>query len=215
MAGETKQPESPTSGRAKWIEGIVLPALVGAIFGTVTSLATFTYHQAKTAENVQSAIGGEIQAILLSVRGPARRAAAAWEKNERLKDYKFYYPRAVFDGNTGHLGDIGDKRLVRDIGYLYAVLELARDEGRRLESNTSDQEGMLRYVSYLCLAFAHSMSLIQRMTGEEPRAIPSSSEEARRLNTRMLELDSKFLADINAKTYNALFNSSNSPSTQK
>ena len=100
---------------------IVLPALIGTIFGTGSSLVVWTYQQARTQQSIRMAFAGEIEAILMAVRRPARSAAKAWEAQQQITDYKFYYPRAVFDGNVAHLGELRDQTLVRDVAYLYAV----------------------------------------------------------------------------------------------
>lgn len=155
-------------------------------------------------ESLQTAFLGEIEAILVAVRGPARKAAEAWEKRENLADHKFYYPHAVFDGNVARLGELHDKKLVRDIVYLYARLEHAREEGRRLEANTSDSEGRLRYVNYLCAAFSMSINLIIELSGELPKINFGNTEEARRFNATALKLDTDFLTDTTAKVWEAM-----------
>ena len=184
---------------------VVMPALIGAAFGTASALLVFRYQQATTQESVRTAFAGEIEAILVAIRGPARRAALAWERGERFADYKFYYPRAVFDGNVAQLGVVRDKKLVRDITYLYATLEQAREEGRRLEAGVSDKEGMLRYVHFLCSAFAFAIGLVNQLTGEMPKVTYGTRDEERRFNTLALEEDLEFLKKITAKTGRALF----------
>jgi hypothetical protein len=172
---------------------LIIPALVGAAFGTASSLLVFRYQQSTAAESLRTAFVGEIEAILAAVRRPVRFAADAWEKKSNLEDHHFYYPRAVFDGNVGRLGELRDKKLVRDIAHLYATLELAREEGRRLKDGTADAEGMLRYVSYLCDAFGGSMNLIVQLTGEPPRVRDEDTDHALIVNLEAMKNDQEFL----------------------
>jgi hypothetical protein len=132
----------------------------------------------------------------MAVRGPARFAAAAWENNRRLPDHKFYYPRTVFDGNVARLGELRDQTLVRDIAYLYAILEQAREEGRRLEAGTSDNEGMLRYVNFLCSAYVISLKLVLELTSE-----------SQRFNAINLQQERDFINETNAKILKAALSS--------
>ena len=99
-------------------------------------------------ENLRSAFLGEMEAIVVAVRIPMKNAIKAWEEKQNLEDYKFYYPRTVFEGNIAHLGDLHDRELLHDITYLYAILENAKEEGRRLEAGTSDSNGSLRYAHW-------------------------------------------------------------------
>lgn len=177
----------------------IVPALVGAAFGTASSLLVFRYQQSASVESLRTAFAGEIEVILTAVRRPTRTAAEAWEKKIGLKDHNFYYPRAVFDENIGRLGELRDKKLVHDIAYLYATLEQAREEGRRLREATSDSEGMLRYVTYLCTAFGLSIDLIGELTGEPPKVSYGTTEHSRDFNSMALKLDLEFLAKTFAK----------------
>ena len=68
----------------------VMPAVIGALFGTTSALVVTTYQQRASEHVARMAFEGEIEAILVSVRHPARRAALAWENGQRLADYKFY-----------------------------------------------------------------------------------------------------------------------------
>jgi predicted membrane chloride channel (bestrophin family) len=104
----------------------VIPALVGAAFGVVSALLLMRYPQKTIKVSLQTAYLGEIEVILIAVRGAAKNAFSAWQENRDLAGQKFSYSRAIFDGNVAHLGEVGDKQLVRDIAFLYAVLEQAQ-----------------------------------------------------------------------------------------
>ncbi len=184
---------------------VLIPAFVGAAFGLGSSLFVFGYQQSTSAESVRTAFVGEIEAILVALREPTRKTATAWERKRALGDYNFYYPRAVFDGNVGRLGELRDRKLVHDIALLYATLEQAREEGRRLKASTSDSEGMLRYTAYLCRAFGLTLDLIEGLTGETPKIVQGTDETSQVFNSIALKIDREFLAKITEKLQEAAF----------
>ena len=149
--------------RYRAVLAVAVPALVGAVFGAASSLLVIGFQQVSTAEALRTAFASEVEAILVAIRRPARTAAGAWENKRDLKDHTFYYPRAIYDANVGRLGELRDKNLVRDITYMYAMLELAREEVRSMKAGTPDSEGTLRYVTYLISAFAISRSLLPQL----------------------------------------------------
>ena len=164
-------------------------------FGVVGALLIMRYPHTTKKASLQAACLGEIQVILTAVRGAAKEAFNAWEQKRGLADHQFYhYPRAIFDGNVAHLADLRDKPLVRDIAFLYAVLEQVREEGRRLEGHASDADGMFRYAHHLWSALGMSMALIERLSGEPPKVTLANTQRARRLNAWALEVDTGFLA---------------------
>ncbi|OQW65142.1 MAG: hypothetical protein BVN28_02150 [Nitrospira sp. ST-bin4] len=171
----------------------VIPALVGAAFGTISSLLVFQYQHMMNVENLRTAFLGEMEAIVVAVRDPMHNAIRAWEKKQNLEDYKFYYPRTVFEGNITHLGDLHDRELLHDITYLYAILENAKEEGRRLEAGTSDSKGSLRYAHYLFSGFVAARNLTTKLSGELPKVTHPNNERARQFNKAALEIDNEFI----------------------
>ena len=147
----------------------VFPALVGAAFGVGGAFLIVRYSWKANMARLQAAYLGEIEVILLSVRGEAKNAFSAWQEKRDLPGKKFTYARAIFDGNVAHLGKIGDKQLVRDIAFLYAVLEQAREEGCHLDGHSSDSEGLFRYAHHLWSALGMSMALIEKLSGVPPK----------------------------------------------
>jgi hypothetical protein len=182
----------------------VIPALVGAAFGVVSALLIMRYPQKTIKVSLQTAYLGEIEVILIAVRGAAKNAFSAWQENRDLAGQKFSYSRAIFDGNVAHLGEVGDKQLVRDIAFLYAVLEQAREEGRHLEGHVSDSEGLFRYAHHLWSALGLSMALIEKLSGEPPKVSHANTERARQFNAKALEVDTEFLATAADKFWEVL-----------
>lgn len=189
-------------GWANTVVTVVLSSFVGAAFGIISSLFVLQYQQTTNTENLKTAYLAEIRVILTAVRGPAMQAAAAWENKRRLADYKFYYPRAVFDGNVAHLGELRDKKLVHDIAYLYSALERAFEEGRRLETANSPPEEQLRYTYLLCMALIGSMNLATNLSGESPTEGRTESE--RRFDEQELKRDTAFLISTMDKIWDVL-----------
>jgi hypothetical protein len=173
---------------------VVIPALVGAVFGLVSALLIMRSPQKANKESLQTAYLGEIEVIHMAVRDAAKHAFSAWQEHRDLAGQKFSYSRAIFDGNVARLGDLGDKQLVRDIVFLYAVLEQACEEGRHLEGHASDSEGLFRYAHHLWSALGLSMALIEQLSGEPPKVNQAHTKRARQLNAKALEGDTEFLA---------------------
>ena len=174
--------------------GFVIPALIGMACGVVGALLIMRYPHTTKKASLQAACLAEIQVILTAVRGAAKDAFNAWEQKRGLADHQFYHPRAIFEGNVAHLADLRDKPLVHDIAFLYAELEQAREEGRRLEAHASDADAMFRYAHHLWSALGLSMALIERLSGEPPKVTLAKTQRARLFNALALEVDTEFLA---------------------
>ncbi len=173
---------------------VVIPALLGAAFGMISALLLMRYPQKTNKENLQAAYLGEIEVIHIAVRDAAKNAFSAWQDNHDLAGRKFSYSRAVYDGNVSHLVEVGDRQLVRDIAFFYAVLEQVREEGRQLEGHASDSEGLFRYAHHLWSALGLSMALIEKLSGEPPKVSRANSTRARQFNANALDVDMEFLA---------------------
>jgi hypothetical protein len=158
---------------------VIVPALVGAAFGTGSSLAVIEYQQSRSRANLETAFAGEVDAILEVLRQPTHFAVDAWENKRRLPDYTFYFPRAVYDGNVGRLGDLKNRETIREIAYLYAVLEQAQHEAKRLQQRKADKEGMLRYISSLTTAYTHALLIRSQLPfpAESPGMHPELVKE--------------------------------------
>ena len=182
----------------------VIPALVGAAFGMISALLIMRYPQKRNKESLQTAYLGEIQVIHNAVRGAARNAFSAWQENRNLAGQKFSYSRAIFDGNIARLVELGDKQLVRDIVFLYAVLEQACEEGRHLQGSASDSEGLFRYAHHLWSALGLSMVLIEKLSGEPPKVSRVNTKRGRQFNAKALEGDTEFLASAADKFWEVL-----------
>jgi hypothetical protein len=182
----------------------VIPALAGAVFGLVSALLIMRYPQNAHKESLQTAYLGEIEVIHMAVRDAAKQAFSAWQEHRNLADQKFSYSRAIFDGNVTRLVELGDKQLVRDIVFFYAVLEQACEEGRHLEDDASDSEGLFRYAHHLWSALGLSMALIEQLSGEPPKVSRAPNKRARQLNERALEGDTEFLAIAAEKFWEVL-----------
>ena len=182
----------------------VIPALVGAAFGVLSALLILRYPEKTKKVSLQAAYLGEIEVILIALRGAAKNAFSAWQENRDRAGQNFFYSRAIFDGNVAHLGEVGDKQLVRNIAFLYAVLEQAREEGRHLEGHASDSEGLFRYAHHLWSAMGLSMALIEKLSGEPPKVSRANTKRARQLNTKTLEEDTEFLATAADKFWKVL-----------
>lgn len=181
--------------RRSVIINAAIPALVGAAFGVVIALLLMRYSQKKTnKERLQTAYLGEIEVIHIAVRSAAKKAFSAWQENRDLTGQQFSYSRAIFDGNVAHLLDVGDKQLVRDLVFLYAVLEQAREEGRHLEGDASDSEGLFRYAHHLWSALGLSMVLIEKLSGEPPKVSQANTTRAKQFNAKAVQVDTEFLA---------------------
>jgi hypothetical protein len=190
--------------RKSVIINAVFPALIGAAFGMVCALLILRDPKKTNKETLQAAYAGEIEVIHIALRGAAKNAFSAWQENRELVGQKFSYSRAIFDGNVAHLGEVGDKQLIRDIAFLYAVLEQARGEGRHLEGQASDSEGLFRYAHYLWSALGLSMALIEKLSGEPPKISQANTERARQMNAKALEVDTEFLATAADKFWEVL-----------
>jgi hypothetical protein len=153
---------------------------------------------------LQTAYWGEIEVILLAVRGEARNAFGAWQEKRDLPGKKFTYARAIFDGNVAHLSKMGDKQLVRDIAFLYAVLEQAREEGCHLDGHSSDSEGLFRYAHHLWSALGLSMALIEKLSGVPSNVNRANTKQARQFNARTLEVDTEFFTTATDKFWEVL-----------
>lgn len=184
------------------LASIVVAALVGAAFGTGSSLLVLQYQEATTKTSLQTAFAGEIEAILHAVGRPYHHAVYAWEKNSRLPDYDFYVPRAVYDGNVGRLGELHDLTMVRNITFLYSTLDQAREEGRRLQNRQADNEAMLRYVANLTWAYSTAMGVWAKLPG---------AAQSDRFTAAMIEAEVKFVSETNTKLLNALRKGSSRP----
>jgi hypothetical protein len=179
-------------------------ALVGAVFGVVGFLLTSQYQQVHSDAVLRAAFAAEIDAILVSVRLPSRKAAESWEGQKAIQEPNFYYPHAIFDGNVARLGELRDGKLVHDISSLYAMLELAREEGRRLKAGVADPEGTLRYLQYLISAFTMCEVLIFELTGEPPKISDGSTEDGKWFNNYAFESDHEFLKSTSAKIWRVI-----------
>jgi len=168
-------------------------ALFGAILGSVGTIAVSQYEKASSQENLKVALTGEIEAIFESIRMPALRTAWAWDgKSGKMAHHQFYYPRSVFDGNIAHLGTLRDRKLVRKISQLYSGLELARDEGRRLDSGITDPDSEFRYATFMFNSYLKSLELIQELTGDFPWIYSVGSTDKDRLfNNEAITQDMK------------------------
>src|SRR5688572_23623867 len=182
----------------------VISSLVGAAFVMASALLIMRYPQKRNKECLQTAYLGEIQVIHMAVRGEARNAFSAWQENRILAGRKFSYSRAVFDGNIARLVELGDKQLVRDIVFLYAVLEQACKEGRNLQEDVSDSEGLFRYAHHLWSALGLSMVLTEKLSGEPPKVSRINTKRARQFNAKALEGDTEFLASAAEKFWEVL-----------
>jgi len=181
-----------------------IPALAGAAFGMVSTLLIMRYPQKRNKESLQTAYLGEIQIIHMAVRRAARNAFSAWQENRNLAGQKFSYSRAVFDGNIARLVELGDKQLVRNIVFLYGVLEQACEEGRHLQEGASDSEGLFRYAHHLWSALGLSMVLIENLSGEPPKVRRINTKWGRQFNAEALEGDTEFLASAADKFWEVL-----------
>jgi hypothetical protein len=172
----------------------IIPALVGAVLGLVSALLIMRYPQKANKESLHTAYLGEIEVIHMAVRGAAKHAFSAWQEHRNLAGQKFSYSRAIFDGNVARLIELGDKQLARDIVFLYAVLEQACEEGRHLDGDATDSEGLFRYAHHLWSALGLSMALIEQLSGEPPKVSQARTKRAPQRNAKALEEDTEFLA---------------------
>jgi hypothetical protein len=162
------------------LKTIVVTALTSSIFTLFVTFAVTQYQQHAARSNLRMAFAGEIEVVMWSLMKPVNFGVSAWEEKRRLSEYKFYAPRAVYEANLNRLGDLGSKDLVRDITYLYSTIQQAREEGRRLETGTADDEGML-YVSYLVAAYTRALMLTHDLVGESSLSRDALLIELKRL----------------------------------
>lgn len=184
-----------TESVKSWLSHVSV-VVVSAFVGAAAALVTFHYQQSVSSSNLRTAFAGEIEAIRLSIGRPANYALAAWEKNQHLSDYSFHFPHAVYDGNVSRLGELGNDRLVRDVAYLYSLLELAREEGRQLTAGTVDEEGMLRYTFFLNSAKNQALRLVIELSplDEKLRYIEVSKTEHPRAMEMMKKMQEVLLS---------------------
>lgn len=179
--------------RDRLFSGVLTPflaAFFGAILGAMSTILVTQYERAFSREDLRVALTGEIESILFAIRFPALRTSWAWEgTGEGIKRHEFYYPTSVFSGNVANLGALRDPKLVRRITSLYSELEMAREEGRRLDSGTNDSDAAFRYAHFLFGAYLNSIQLVQELTGDIPIVYPAAVPINRKVNAEAITRD--------------------------
>jgi hypothetical protein len=131
-----------------WYQSPVVVALVAVVAGFIAGSVSSLWNQAREmrgrSESLKVAFAGEIHEIRQCVRGPARKAAAAWQEGQPLFFPKLHCPREIYHANSGHLGDLRDAKLAFYLVSLYSKLEWAGDLGRDIAAATQNAPPTIR-----------------------------------------------------------------------
>ena len=131
-----------------WYLSQVVVALVGVVAGFIAASVSSLWNQAREmqgrSESLKVAFAGEIHEIRQCVRGPARKAAAAWQEGKPMFFPKLNCPREIYHANSGRLGDLRDAKLAGQLVSLYSKNEWADDLGQDIAVGTQSAPAAIR-----------------------------------------------------------------------
>src|SRR5262249_20987431 len=141
--------------KPSWYEVEPFKTLLAVVVGGFLTLAANWWLKRlelrARANSLKVAFRGEIGALRGSLRVETKHAMTTYEAVGLLAG-GITYSRTVFEQNAGHIGDLGDPTLVRQLTSFYALLARIENSGRLLAVGTPEREQFARHLGALASA---------------------------------------------------------------